>query len=124
MVGDEMPHVTQLVGSTAIGEDLGIVPPAGGPPLGDPVLDLVALPASEVRVNWVKSSADGLLVESQRAAEVVWTVLGADNNSPYLDARDALVAGQPEVRRYRGRYIVNDEPVGNYSAVATVTTIP
>ena len=35
-----------------------------------------------------------------------------------------LVAGQPEVRRNRGRYIVNDEPVGDYSAVATVTTIP
>lgn len=28
-----------------------------------------------------------------------------------LDARDALVAGQPEARRYRGRYIVNDDPV-------------
>lgn len=61
---------------------------------------------------------------SQRAAEGTWTVLGTDNNSPYLDARAALVAGQPEVRRYRGRYIVNDVPVGNYSAVATVTTIP
>lgn len=51
-------------------------------------------------------------------------MLGTDNNSPYLDARDPLVAGQREVRRYRGRFIVNDEPVGNYSAVATVTTIP
>jgi hypothetical protein len=28
---------------------------AGGPPLGDSVLNLVALPGSEVRVNWVKS---------------------------------------------------------------------
>ncbi|MFN8218639.1 MAG: hypothetical protein U0S12_00700 [Fimbriimonadales bacterium] len=110
--------------TTAIGEDLGIVPPVGGAPLGDPVFELVALPGSEVRVNWVKSSADGLLVESQRAAEVAWTVLGTDNNSPYLDARPPLAAGQPEVRRYRGRYIVNDEPVGNYSAVASVTTIP
>jgi len=110
--------------TTAIGEDLGIVPPVSGAPLGDPTFELVALPGSEVRVNWVKSSADGLLVESQRAAEVAWTVLGTDNNSPYLDARPPLAAGQPEVRRYRGRYIVNDEPVGNYSAVASVTTIP
>lgn len=110
--------------TTAIGEDLGIVAPAGGALLGDPVVTLVALPDSEVRVNWVKSSADGLLVESQRGAEVTWTVLGTDISSPYLDARDPLVAGQPEVRRYRGRYIVNDEPVGNYSAVASVTTVP
>lgn len=110
--------------TTAIGEDLGIVPPAGGSPLGDPVLELIALPDSEVRVNWVKASAHGIRIESQRAAETVWTVLGTDNNSPYLDARGPLVAGQPEIRRYRGRYVVNDEPVGDYSAVATVTTIP
>ncbi len=75
-------------------------------------------------MNWVKSSADGLLVESQRAAEVASTVLGTDNNSPYLDARAPLAAGQPEVRRYRGRYVVNDDRVGNYSAVASVTTVP
>ncbi len=37
------------------------------------------------------------------------------------DARAPLVAGQPEVRRHRGRYIVNDEPVGNYSAVVSGT---
>ena len=110
--------------TTAIGEDLGIVPPGGGSVLGDPVLELVALPDSEVRVKWVKSTADGLLVEGQRAGETTWTVLGTDNNSPYLDARDPLTAGQPEVRRYRGRYVVNDEPVGNYSAVASVTTVP
>jgi len=72
---------------------LGILPPPGGPTLGDPVLDLVVLPGSEVRVNWVKSSADGLPVESQRAAEVTWTVLGTDNNSPYLGARGAAGRG-------------------------------
>lgn len=110
--------------TTAIGEDLGITPPVGGGVLGDPVLELIALPGDEVRVNWVKGRADGLIVESQRAGEVTWTVLGTDNNSPYLDARAPLVAGQPEVRRYRGRYVVNDEPVGNYSAIATVTTVP
>ena len=58
------------------------------------------------------------------AAEVAWTVLGTDNNSPCLESRAPLVAGRPEVRRYRGRYIVNDDPVGNYSTVASVTTVP
>jgi hypothetical protein len=47
-----------------------------------------------------------------------------DRFSPYLDSREPLVAGQPEVRRYRIRYLVGDEPVGKYSAVASVTTVP
>lgn len=42
---------------------------------------------------------------------------------PYLDSRDVLVAGQPEVRRFRVRYVVNDVAVGNYSDVATLTTV-
>ena len=50
-------------------------------------------------------------------------MLVKDISWPYLDARDPLVAGQLEVRLYRGRYIMNDEPVGDYSAIATVTTI-
>lgn len=33
-------------------------------------------------------------------------------------------AGQPEVRRYRIRYPDGDDPVGNYSAVVSVTTVP
>jgi hypothetical protein len=109
----------------AIGEDLGIVPPGGGGgPLPDPVIELIALPNSEVRVNWVKGRADSIIIESQRAGETTWTLLGTDSSSPYLDSRAPLVAGQPEVRRYRVRYVVNDEPVGNYSAVASVTTVP
>jgi hypothetical protein len=100
------------------------MPPAGGVPLGDPVIDLIALPNSEVRGNWQKRTADALQYESQRGNETEWTVLGRDSNPPFFDGRAPLVAGQPEVRRFRGRYIVNDEPVGNYSAVATVTTIP
>lgn len=110
--------------TTAIGEDLGIVPPEGGGTLGDPVAELTALPDSEVRVGWAKSSSDGVLVESQRAAEVVWAVLGTDRFAPYLDSRAPLVAGQPEVRRFRIRYLDGDDPVGAYSAVASVTTIP
>ncbi len=60
----------------------------------------------------------------QRAGETTWTMLGTDTSSPYLDSRPPLVAGQPEVRRYRLRYVVNDVPVGNYSAVASITTVP
>lgn len=108
----------------AMAEDLGVVPGGSSPALGDPTFDAIAQPNSEVRLNWFKGSATGVIIESQRGSETTWTVLGTDTSSPYLDSRDALVAGQPEVRRYRIRYLVGDEAVGNYSAIVSVTTIP
>ena len=53
--------------------------------------------------------------------ETAWTLLGQDNFSPYLDGRALLVAGQPEERRYRLRYLDGDELVGEYSDVMAVT---
>ena len=110
--------------TTAIGEDLGMVPPVGGAVLGDPSFTATSLPNSLTRLDWVKSSSDGVIVESQRADEVVWTMLGTDRFSPYLDGREPLVVGDPEVRRYRARYLDGDDPVGNYSPIVTVTTVP
>ncbi len=108
----------------AMAEDLGVVPGSTPPALGDPTFIAIALPNNEVRIEWVKGSATGVIIESQRADETTWTVLGSDTTSPFTDSRPALVAGQPEVRRYRLRYLVNDVPVGNYSAIVSVTTIP
>jgi len=110
--------------TTAIGEDLGIVGPAFVPTLGDPTFTVTALPNSENRLDFVKGSSDGVLIESQRAGEATWTLLGTDRFSPYVDGRPPLVAGQPEVRRYRIRYLSGDDPIGNYSAVVSVTTLP
>lgn len=110
--------------TTPMGEDLGIEPPVTTPAFLDPVFTALALPNSEVRLEWVKGTSDGVLVEGQRAGETTWTLLGTDRFSPFLDGRPPLVAGQPEVRRYRMRYLDGDEPVGNYSAVVTVTTVP
>ena len=47
-----------------------------------------------------------------------------DTSSPYLDSRDPLAVGVPELRRYRLRYIKSDAPIGDYSDVITVTTTP
>ena len=108
----------------SMGETLGIEPPAGGIPLGDPTFTLTALPGSQVRLECVKSVSDGILIESQRAGEVDWTPMGTDRFAPWIDTRAPLVAGQPEVRRYRIRYLDGDDPVGLYSAIVSVTTIP
>ena len=106
----------------AIGQDLGIVgaeiTPADPP---KPTGSVAMVGPNEVRVKWVKAGFTGVVVECQRAGETAWTVLGQDNFSPYLDARPLLVAGQPEERRYRLRYIDGDALVGEYSDVMSVT---
>jgi len=75
-------------------------------------------------VVWVKGVYDGVQIESQRAGETLWTLIGMDTSSPYLDSRAPLAAGVPEIRCYRLRYFPNDVPTGNYSDIVTVTTIP
>ena len=110
----------------SIGNDLGIIATAASPsatPLSPPA-NAVAQPGSVVRIDWVKFGFDGVLVESQRAVETVWTPLGTDLKSPYTDARGPLQPGVPEARRYRLRYLKDDVPTGEYSDIITVTTKP
>ena len=109
--------------TTAIGEDCRIVPPAGGEGEGTPkpMLKATVETSFTVRLTFTMRGHDQLEIQSQRAAETVWTVIGFDTNSPYVDARAPLVAGQPETRRYRARYIDDDQPVGLWSDIVEVT---
>ncbi len=43
---------------------------------------------------------------------------------PYLDARPLLVAGQPETREYRLQYYEAEAPVGDFTAIASVSVAP
>lgn len=110
----------------AIGTDLGVIatPAQSQTTQAKPTANAKAEPGSQVRINWTKGVFDGVIVESQRAGETVWTMLATDTQSPYVDTRDPLQPGAPELRRYRLRYIKNDEPVGSYSDEMTVTTMP
>ncbi len=42
----------------------------------------------------------------------------------YNDGRAPLVAGQPEVQKYRAQGRENNERVGAFSAVVSVVTVP
>lgn len=83
-----------------------------------------SLSNSVVRIDWTKGKAHGVIIESQRGAETVWTTLDRDMYSPYIDTRPPLVAGKPEERRYRLRYFFNDEPIGEPSQIWTAITLP
>ena len=121
-------RIKRTVGyTTTMGEDLGIenpVPDPGDPLTAQPTGRATALPGSQIQLDWVKAGFTGVVVESQRGAETGWTLLGTDFFAPYVDNRAPLVAGQPEVRKYRLRYLDGDSPVGLYSDIIVVTTIP
>ena len=131
-----VPRLRQLVQriqvapnyTEAIGRDLGITDDATSAPTDStsakPKAKAIALPNSEVRIEFVKSGFDGVLIEARRAGESEWTLLGTDNYSPYLDSRAPLTQGRAEVREYRLRYLLKDEPVGDWSDIISASTTP
>jgi hypothetical protein len=79
---------------------------------------------SIVRIDWTKGKFTGVYVESMRGDETVWTRIGFDTRSPFIDARAPLEAGKPEERRYRLLYFLNDERVGVWSDTFSTITMP
>ncbi len=112
--------------SSSLGVSLGIEATAASFSLTEakPKGKTKSLTNSIVRIDWTKGKAHGVIVESQRGDETVWTTLDRDMYSPYIDTRPPLVAGKPEERRYRLRYFFNDERVGDYSLILTAITLP
>ena len=60
----------------------------------------------------------------QRDGDATFLFLARDTSSPYVDNRPLLVAGKPEVRRYRCRYIIDDVEIGLPSDEVVVTAQP
>jgi hypothetical protein len=108
----------------AIGEDCRIVAPAPPPGPTQPTLAAAAQTDFAVRLKFAMLGHDQIEIQSQRAAEAAWSSLAFDTNSPYLDGRAALLAGQPEERRYRARFVDDDAPVGDWSDIVEVTAHP
>jgi hypothetical protein len=113
----------------AIGLELGIVSAGGGgasAPAGPPkpTAKAVALPNSQIQIDFVKGGFTGVLIEGRRTGDTEWAPLGVDNFSPYVDTRPPLTPGQAEVREYRLRYLDRDEPVGDFSDIISASTTP
>lgn len=89
-----------------------------------PKAKTACLPSGEVRIEFVRGDSDGVVVESRRGGETEWKHLAVDRFSPYVDTRPPLSPGQPERREYRLRYLDEDEPVGPYSDLIVVHTMP
>lgn len=113
-----------------IGHDLGVLgsetpppPPGGGNP---PRIKLFVEQGSTseiVRMTFFKDGHQGLHIESRRGTGA-WEFLAIDTESPYLDERSLLVAGQAEVREYRARFCDRGEPNGDWCDIAKITVGP
>lgn len=113
------PNYTQ-----AMGEDLGIEPPEAAPP-ERPTLKARAETNFQVRLTFTMYRMPMIEIQSRRGSEVEFTTIAYDTSSPYLDARAPLVAGQPEQRHYRARYVGRDnQPLGDWSDIVVATAKP
>jgi len=67
--------------------------------------------------------ADGVVIESMRAAETGFTFLSIDTDSPYVDTRAKLDPSKPETRKYRAIYFDGavTDTIGSYSDEITIT---
>jgi hypothetical protein len=77
-----------------------------------------------VNMTFYKYGHQGVYVESRRGPSGVWEFLAIDTESPYVDERPLLVAGQPEVREYRMRFWDKGTPNGDWTDVQKVTVAP
>lgn len=105
-----------------VGENYGIVSPADDPP-GTPALVAEALTQSQVRLRITKAGYDTLAIDSRRGGGG-WEEIGVSDTAQFIDGRDPLVEGQPEVREYRAQGRVNNVRVGALSAVVNAVTVP
>jgi hypothetical protein len=77
-----------------------------------------------VSFTFYKYGHQGVYIESRRGPNGVWEFLAIDTESPYVDERPLLVAGQPEQREYRMRFWDKGTPNGDWTDVQKVTVSP
>ena len=94
------------------------------PPDAKTTVTPTSMTGSIVRLDWTKGKFDGVFIDSQRNEETAWTRLDFDMRSPFEDTRPPLNVGKPEERRYRLRYFIDNQPVGMWSDMITVITLP
>lgn len=110
----------------AIGEQMQIIGPEDTTDLttSKPTLEGTAQPHGVGEVGFDKRTSHGVNFYSKRGAETVATFLARDTNSPYVDNRPLLVAGQPETRTYTAIYVVDDAEIGLVSDAIAVVCQP
>lgn len=132
---DALPRIFNMVArmklaagyTDAIGADLAIVGSEDGAVKPAPKFSSTLKQGAGcqcVSFAFSKYGHMGVHIESRRGAAGVWEFLAVDTESPYMDERPLLVAGQPEVREYRMRFWDKGTANGDWTDVASVTVSP
>ncbi len=120
--------VEQLKGhkqyTKAIGADLGIEAPAAPAQRTKPLIRLNTQPGGAVKLNVVKDGHDAVAIYTRRNGETQMTLLGVFTRSRITDARENVIAGQPELRQYEAQYQDGDVAVGERSDRCSASTQP
>ncbi len=100
-----------------IGKDLGVVAPEDATQHAAPGMKLKIEQGAAcqcVRLSFFKYGHMGVYIESKRGGGPV-EFLTVDTESPYVDDRALLVAGEPETRSYRMRFWDKGTPNGEWT---------
>ncbi len=100
----------------SIGKDMGIIgaQQTVDPATMKPTLKLM-FKGGQVEIQWVKGEADAIRIESDKGTG--WQFLAVDSVPHYTDTTP--ITG-PATWKYRAMYIISDEPVGQWSDVASM----
>jgi len=111
----------------AIGEELGIIGEETVFVENDykPTFKGKSLPGNN-EISFEKKGVAGQNIYSHPVGgdQTVWVKIGYDSSSPYNDTRPPATPGTPENREYKGRGVINDVEIGQWSDVLTLTFNP
>jgi hypothetical protein len=109
-----------------IGALLGIIP-SGGPlgPIDEvpPVIKASVDPGNIVEVKFVKGQSDGIYIETN-VDDGGWAFAKMAIKSPAVFDVPSSNGGTPRGVQIRGRFLDGNNPVGDWSQIETVQTIP
>ena len=85
-----------------------------------PVLRGKALDTGGAELKSNKGDAEAVDLYCKRDTDADFVRLDRVLHFPYIDSRPLLVAGKPEKREYRAKFIRQNQPYGNMSASITI----
>ena len=124
MLLQRITHTTAY--NKSVGEDLGIEAPSDAATkaaleAGKPVFRIEPSSGGHPNLRWTKGKYQG--IEIWKDAGTGFIKLDRDMRPDFIDKTDLPKAGTTALWKYKMIYLVNDEPIGNWSDVVSVTVV-